>query len=213
MQRLPSEPAPKIGPSALLFDLGNVCLPFDHGRMVAQLADLFAVPPAAVSEAMLDSRMLSDIECGRVSDDELHAALCERFGRRVAAADLFQAASDIFTPDPEMERLLATLAGGPRPLVLVSNTSRPHIDFVRREYDLLSHFDRLVLSFEVGAAKPDRAFFDAAFEAAGVPPHECFYTDDIPEYVSAAAGLGVDAVRFRSATQIAAELRDRGVLQ
>ena len=199
-------------PSALLFDLGNVCLPFDHGRMVRQLADLFGVPAADVQAAFLDSDMLLEIECGRVSDDALHRSLCETFGREVSADDLFHAASDIFTPDPAMDDLLARLSQTDLPLVLVSNTSGPHVDFVRREYDVLDHFDRLILSYEVKAAKPDPAFYKTAFAAAGCGPADCFYTDDRADLIDAAEALGVDAVLFESASQTESALRVRGVL-
>ena len=200
------------GPRALLFDLGNVCLPFDHGRMVRQLADLFEVPDECVRAALLDSRRLEAIERGEVSDDELHASLCEQFGRAVNRRELFDAASDIFTPDPDMDALLAELTGGGQPLVLVSNTSRPHIEFVRREYGVLEHFDRVVLSYEVRASKPEPAFYAAAAEAAGCEAGECFFTDDMPKNVDGAAAFGMDAVRFESAGQIRGELAARGVL-
>ena len=204
-------------PRALLFDLGNVCLPFDHGRMVRQLADLFEVPDECVQGALLDCRRLQAIERGEVSDDELHASLCDQFGRQVDRRTLFDAASDIFTPDPAMNALLAELAATDLPLVLVSNTSGPHIEFVRREYDILTHFDRLVLSYEVRASKPDAAFYEHAVAAAGCGAAGCgaagcFFTDDMPENVEAAAAFGMDAVRFESADQIRGELARRGVL-
>ena len=214
-------------PRALLFDLGNVCLPFDHGRMVGQLAALFEVPDECVRAALLDSEALLKIEQGLVSDDELHANLCTQFGRQVDRRTLFDAASDIFTPNPEMETLLAELAAGELPLILVSNTSRPHIEFVRREYDILANFDRLVLSYEVKASKPDPAFYRhavkvagaevagaevASAQVAGVSPGDCFFTDDVPVNVAGAADFGMDAVLFESAAQLRRELATRGVL-
>jgi putative hydrolase of the HAD superfamily len=42
-------------------------------------------------------------------------------------------------------------------------------------------------------------------------PQECFYTDDIAEYVEGARGFGIDAVQFQSREQIESELRARGV--
>ena len=45
----------------------------------------------------------------------------------------------------------------------------------------------------------------------GCGPEECFYTDDIAEYVAAAKNEGMDAVRFVSCEQLEHELRSRGV--
>lgn len=200
-------------PKALLFDLGNVCLPFDHGKMFLQIGDLFGVPATEIQNTLAGGTLLGDIERGQVSDDELHAMLCDRFGKVVDAAALFEAASDIFTADPAMNELLSKVAATEIPLILVSNTSGPHIDFVRRKFDVLDHFDKLILSYEVKAAKPELAFYEAAFDAAGCQPSECFYTDDIADYIEAARRLGVDAELFTSAAQLGQQLRDRNVIE
>jgi FMN phosphatase YigB (HAD superfamily) len=42
-------------------------------------------------------------------------------------------------------------------------------------------------------------------------PGECFFTDDIPDYVEGARRMGIDAVQFESHEQIVGELRARGV--
>ena len=51
-----------------------------------------------------------------------------------------------------------------------------------------------------------------ALELAGCRPEECFFTDDIPDYIEGAKRAGIDAVQFQSGEQIEAELRARGVL-
>ena len=45
-----------------------------------------------------------------------------------------------------------------------------------------------------------------------MPPEECFFTDDILEYVEAARPLGIDAVQFESREQIERELSARGII-
>ena len=83
---------------------------------------------------------------------------------------------------------------------------------LQKTYPLLRHFHAFVLSHEVGAMKPSPLIYQRAVEAAGCLPEECFFTDDMPEYVAGACRFGIDAVQFLSATQIEAELRARGVL-
>ena len=41
---------------------------------------------------------------------------------------------------------------------------------------------------------------------------ECFFADDIPEFVEGARREGMDAVRFESAAALEADLRARGVV-
>jgi putative hydrolase of the HAD superfamily len=69
-----------------------------------------------------------------------------------------------------------------------------------------------VLSYEVKAMKPDPRIYAAAVEAARCAPQECFFTDDIPEYVEGARRAGIDAVVFEGQEALERELAARGVL-
>jgi putative hydrolase of the HAD superfamily len=83
---------------------------------------------------------------------------------------------------------------------------------IRARYPILRHFDAYVLSYEVGAMKPEPRIYAAAIEAAQCAPQECFFTDDIPEYVEGARQAGIDAVVFEGAEALERELRARGVV-
>jgi HAD superfamily hydrolase (TIGR01509 family) len=76
---------------------------------------------------------------------------------------------------------------------------------------LRDFFSVYALSFEIRAAKPDKAIFCQAAELAGCQPEEIFYTDDMPGHVAGAKSVGLDAVVYQSTPQIVAELRKRGV--
>lgn len=68
-------------------------------------------------------------------------------------------------------------------------------------------FDALVLSFQVGARKPERKIFELAAEAAGVPPYECVLVDDIEANCAGAEAAGWQAVHFTDAVDAAARLQ------
>jgi putative hydrolase of the HAD superfamily len=59
--------------------------------------------------------------------------------------------------------------------------------------------------------KPQPEIYRAAIEAARCRAGECFFTDDILEYVEGARQLGIDAVQFESREQIERELHARGL--
>ncbi len=54
--------------------------------------------------------------------------------------------------------------------------------------------DELVLSCEVGAAKPDPAIFETALESLGVRAEEALFVDDQRAFCDGAAALGIHAV-------------------
>ena len=111
---------------------------------------------------------------------------------------------DIFSERPEMHGVLENLRGQGVRLILVSNTSEVHFEHIKRAYpEIIALFDALVLSYEVGATKPDRAIFDAALDAAralvpDLDPTDAAYVDDIAEYVRVAESIGVRGFVYRS---------------
>lgn len=60
------------------------------------------------------------------------------------------------------------------------------------------HISELVISEEVGAAKPDRAIFDAAFERMGRPARDAVLLigDSLTSDIAGGAGYGIDTCWF-----------------
>ncbi len=144
----------------------------------------------------------------------------EDFGREVCAlADLarcsheqFAAAwRDIFWLNEPVVRLVADLKDRGYTLVLGSNTNALHAeDFRPRFAEALRPFDAVVLSYEVGHMKPDREFFDACANAAGVPAGDCVFIDDLPENIDGARAAGMTGLVYRDVPGLTAQLRDAG---
>jgi glucose-1-phosphatase len=196
--------------NAVLFDLGKVLVHFDFSRFYAAMEASCRYPVAEMRRRLGPTRLVERLETGRIAPRDFVRQVCAALELDMDYERFCDLWSCIFTEALVPESLLQDLASRYR-LVLVSNTNSIHFEMLRRTYPLLRHFHALVLSHEVGAAKPDRRIFEAAIEQAGCPPGECFYTDDIPEFVDAARRMGIDAVRFESAEQIEGELRKRGI--
>jgi len=98
-------------------------------------------------------------------------------------------------------------------LGILSNTHESHWEFVHDgRFGLIRHaFETVVLSYQVGAMKPDPRIYEVAAEQAGFACNEIFFTDDRSENVAGAQAAGMDAVQFTSARTLAADLRNRGL--
>jgi HAD superfamily hydrolase (TIGR01509 family) len=79
------------------------------------------------------------------------------------------------------------------------------------QWDVLDRFDHLVLSYEVGAVKPEEAIYHAALQAIECAPGETLYTDDIEPYVEQGRAVGLQAVQFTGTAQYLRDLRRFGV--
>ena len=197
----------------IYFDLGNVLLNFDHRRAASQMAAVAGLPVEQVWNLIFESDLLLRVESGQITDQQFYEIFCEETQTRADFAKLQQAGSDIFGLNREMVPLLQHLHSAGHPSGILSNTSKSHWDFVcQGQYAILpGTFRHAVLSFEVGAAKPDQKIYEIAIERAGVAAEEIFFTDDREENVAGARAAGIDAVQFHSAAQLVLELRARGV--
>ncbi len=194
-----------------LFDLGNVLLRFSHERMYEQIAALAAKSPLDVKRAIEATGLVNDFECGRTSQAEFQREIERQLNCSVDPESFARAVADIFEPDAALPPILDQLRRSGVRLVLLSNTNEIHFNWIQQEYDILDHFDDLVLSFRVGAMKPDAPIYEAALEAIRCEPSDCFYTDDILANVEAGRAFGLAAELFIGPDDLKQQLTSLGV--
>lgn len=197
---------------ALLFDLGNVLVAFDFKRGYRALESLSPYSAEEIPRRISHAALVHPYERGEISSPEFFRRLSEALELKIPYDRFCDLWSTIFLPEPVLpEELLAGLRRRYR-TVLVSNTNEIHFQMIHRTYGVIRHFDARVLSYEVGAMKPDERIFEEAVRRASCRPEECFYTDDVMEFVDAGRSFGLDAVQFQGQEQLEEELRERGVL-
>ena len=194
----------------VLLDLGNVVLRFSHERMYRQLADCCGADLAHLTGIFHRHDLLRELETGRLTAAQVRDRVQAHVAKELRTEELMHAGSDIFEAMPEMDRIVADLADRFR-LVLLSNTSAPHMEFIRRRFPVVGHFDAAVLSYEVGVAKPDPAIYRAALRTAGCPPERCVYFDDLEANVAGAHASGLPAFVFADAAGLRRDLAGLGV--
>ncbi|MGA7993188.1 MAG: HAD-IA family hydrolase [Thermoanaerobaculia bacterium] len=199
-------------PRALLLDLGNVLVRFDHTFTLRRLEAATGVP-ASELEPHVFGPLERDFDLGRIGTEPFFRAVEAATGLPRLADETWEAAwRDIFAPDEAALALLTRLASGVTP-VLVSNTNALHWEGVLNVVpDLPRLFPLRALSFELGCAKPDPAHFAAALALARAAPDETVFGDDRAENVEAARRLGIDAFAVRNAASLAEDLARRGLL-
>jgi len=91
---------------------------------------------------------------------------------------------------------------------LLSNGVPEVMGRVRAEKALSEYFDAVVVSYEVGCAKPDRRIYQFCLSALGVPAASALFVDDRRENLDAAERLGMQVLHFTGESSVA-ELRSR----
>jgi len=195
----------------VIFDLGKVIVPFDFKRGYRAMAELCSYPAEEIPKRIGSTDLVVRLESGQIAPEDFVEQLCGILNVQMEYQRFCEMWSCIFLPETLIpESLLEGLRRRYR-LLMLSNTNAIHFQMIRENYPLIKHFDEYILSYEVGAMKPSPRIYEAAIARADCDPGECFFTDDIPEYVAGARKAGIDAVQFESATQIERELLKRGV--
>ena len=194
----------------LILDLFGVIVAFDDRLVSDQIAQRCQHPLVAfekLQDLVSDPRLIR----GHTSLEVLHARLRDDFG--------FEASPQAFTtlwtssysePMPGIRALIRELHSQCR-LVLLSNVDPHYWPTVSASVPELALFHAKVLSFERGIAKPEEAAFKAAIAMAGAPVELCYFVDDKPENVAAAARRGLAGHVFESVVGLKAQLRKSGL--
>ena len=195
---------------AIFFDLGKVLVHFDFDRGYRALESLCPYPSAEIPRRLMANGVVERFETGLIEPEDFVSQLVASLGLKLDYEGFCRVWSCIFTGPLVPESMVEGLAARYN-LVLLSNTNAIHFAMLQETYPVLRHFHDLVLSYEVKAMKPNPKIYQAALDRAGCEPGECFYTDDIADYVDAARRMGIDAVQFESVEQLGADMRNRGI--
>lgn len=197
----------------IIFDLGNVIVPFEFTRGYTQMATFCRYPAAEIPKRIRSSDLVTRFESGQMDARSFVAELSGILELDITYEAFCDVWMSIFLPEPLVPKSLLQELGQTHRLLLLSNTNEIHFPMLRAAYPMLDRFDDCVLSYEVGALKPSARIYREAIARAQCRPQECFFTDDIADYVDAARQHGMDAVQFLSLAQLESDLLNRGILK
>lgn len=195
----------------IVFDLGNTLIKFDHNISANKIANLFRLDPREIYGPFFDSDITRSFEAGKISVIEFYKRITARLHIKIPYKDFMSIWNDIFWED-EGSCAIARKLKKHYKLFLLSNINRSHFEYIHAKFDIIKIFDELVLSFLVGAIKPDRIIFDDVVRRAGGEREKIVYVDDREDLVKEAMSLGIDSIRYEGADKLERSLTKRGIL-
>lgn len=194
----------------VFFDLGNVLLFFSFPKMFDQIGRSFGMSSSEVKELLFNTNLRERYEKGLIGTDALFQTF-QIHAKKPCSLDAFKEAfCNIFTPNLELWRIVEQLKVKGLRLILLSNTSEGHFEYCEKHFPILQLFDHKILSYKVGAWKPDEKIFQKALEKAHCLPEECFYIDDVPEFIESAGKLGLPGIIYQNTADLKASLHKKG---
>jgi putative hydrolase of the HAD superfamily len=183
---------------AVVFDVGRVVLDFDFAPLLAKVAPLTPRPVDEVAQWFRSTALQEAFETGRIPVDEFIREVKTALALSMTDDDFVAAWNSIFTKTKGMEPLLAELAPRTR-LFAATNTNALHLAHIRAHHHVLSYFEHIVASCEIGRRKPDAAFYDEVVSRAALAPESLLFVDDLEANVTGAKAAGLQAIRFEGA--------------
>ncbi|MCB2203935.1 HAD-IA family hydrolase [bacterium] len=186
---------------AIISDLGNVLLHFDHRIIAARLQHDFPSAQWDEEQEALFWALVTSFELGAI-DERAFLTSCGELleeGSTLDEEHFRRLWCDIFWLNDEYLDLLRSVHDQVT-LVLLSNTNPLHIAWAEKQFpEVFELFSHKVYSYDVGTAKPDERIFRVALHAAGCAPEETLFFDDIAAYADAASAMGMNGHQYVSA--------------
>lgn len=196
------------GIKLVFLDIGGVILEIDWARALRPLGIADPKEQALILDRIRDWNGLHDFERGQIPRERFFQGMQEILG--VGTQDGLEEAWNALVagPLPGAEKIFDRFKDR-IPLVALSNTNREHHIYFAREFPVISRFDHVLTSYELGHRKPDPEIYLAAAEAMGVRPEEAIFIDDSLANVQAALGLGFRAFQTVDSPELTIAVLER----
>jgi putative hydrolase of the HAD superfamily len=193
---------------AVFFDLGGVIVRTEYQAPRQQLAERLGMEYDDLDRIVFDSETGIQAAIGAITSQQHWESVMKRLKRPLeemtAIRDEFFA-GDIL--DRQILDLLRSLRQhGTHKTGLISNAWSDLRDYIVRE-KMEDAFDHIIISAEVGVAKPDPKIFQIALEQAGVSPNEAVFVDDFYVNIEGCEKVGMKGIHFKDAESALEQLK------
>ncbi|MDD4893958.1 MAG: HAD family phosphatase [Candidatus Omnitrophica bacterium] len=198
---------------AVVFDLGNVLVDFDHMVAARKIFGLTKKTPREIFDLFFDSELVALFEEDKISPLEFFAKTKEMLGLKLDYEQFLPVWNKIFffTENNRQVYNLAKSLKKRYKVALLSNINALHFDYLKKNFPVFDAFQNIITSFEAGARKPAPLIYKKALDLLGVLPQDTFYTDDRTDLIEKACSLGIHGFVFKSVEQLKKDLLDNAI--
>lgn len=185
---------------AVFTDFGGVLLHLDFNRCFDAFHRLGGETP---KEILFKSpefvHLMRNLETGQIEGEDFFNGLRDLLHIRADNTQIRSAWNTIIGTIPEYKLKVLREIRRHHRLYMVSNTNAPHFDYTRqilfREDGLTvdDYFDKLYLSHEIHAVKPEAEFYLKILNDSGENPSRSIFLDDLPTNIQGAEKAGFKA--------------------
>ncbi|MDD5594998.1 MAG: HAD family phosphatase [Candidatus Omnitrophica bacterium] len=198
---------------AIIFDLGNVLIDFDHMIAARRIAHFSNKSGEEIYALFFNSEITTLFEAGKVSPEEFFLEVKKMLNLKIDYQTFLPIWNEIFffsAKNRAVFRIASHLKDRYKTAVL-SNVNFLHFEYLKKSFPVFKIFHHVFTSFELGLAKPEQAIYQKALSFLGTCPERTFYVDDRKELVESAQTLGIKGFLFTSPHQLKHDLFVSGI--
>lgn len=180
---------------AVFFDFGGVIQRTEYQSPRQRLAERFGMDYDDMDRLVFASESARLASLGKITEEAHWSEVLKRLKRPAAERTAIQ--NEFFGGDIVDRALLdfiRSLRGGFR-TGLITNAWSGMRAFLQKQ-GLLALFDDVIISAEVGVAKPEAGIYHIALEQARVRAEEAVFVDDVQANVDACRRVGMKGILF-----------------
>jgi putative hydrolase of the HAD superfamily len=191
---------------AVFFDLGGVILRTEYQSPRQQLAERLGMEYDDLDRIVFDSESGIQAARGAITSQQHWEAVMKRLKRPIEEMPAIRKeffAGDIIDRDilNFLRNLRSTHKTG-----LISNNWSDLREYLTHE-KMIDAFEHIIISAEVGVAKPEPEIFRIALDQAGVKPAEAVFVDDFYVNIEGCEKVGMKGIHFKDAQTAMQQLK------
>lgn len=196
-------------PQAIVCDLGGVLIGIDFARALDAWAPLSQFSRPELQAAFQFDLPYRRHERGEIDGEEYFAHLRTMLRLDASHVEIAAGWNAIFLDEVHETLALFERVRQRLPVYLFSNSNATHKAVWTARYPrLVSAFNEVFVSSDLGVRKPEPEAFQAIARRIGLPLEAMLFFDDTLENVDGARAVGMRAVHVRSPADVAAALEE-----
>lgn len=192
----------------IIFDVGGVLLHEVDRTPRERAAQKLGITYDALNTAVFNHPLGSRATIGEITTRQIWEAIGASF--RLSPAETLALEQEFFAGNQIDAALVdhARALRGRYQTAILSNAWDDLRDVIHHKWHIADAFDEIIVSAEVGCAKPDPQIYTLTLQTLGIKPEEAVFIDDLEPNILAARQVGLHGIVYKSREQVQQALAD-----
>lgn len=197
--------------TALVLDFGGVIVRTEDHKGRIELEEKFHLTPGTAHELVFYSSIANSATVGEAEPDEIWQHVAGELS--LTPQELSQFKESFWAGDNMDEELIRFFKScrSKYKTAILSNAWKNLREVLAETYNIVEgqSVDHILISAELGVAKPDPKIYKILANTLDCPYHEILFVDDFIENIQAAKSLGIQTIHYQPDLDLINEIKSK----